>query len=316
MDASVRRKLMRLLLSWQLQYSGEPTLRTISSLYAACGGGREKQEREAQKKRSEAEELLKKQEEQRRREMQVRMDRKTAEKLQKEEDKKRSKLGAKGKKAPARFNYEAEKPMILNHLAISSRSATALVNTLQHVNREKESVSANPKVIQALNEVKTERKTIVRYIQLCQEEDMLGALIEANDRIMVALQLYDKVSEGHHRRKMSRVSIDGSRMSILFSYRNRTRQIPRMRLSLRPSQPTSPPLPNEPKLRTPRSKPCDKASPDPTSIVTSLHLPRAAMTSGRARSRSCSSDREWASTGIILEGVRQVEQVRCKTCSI
>lgn len=193
-DASVRRKLMRLLLSWQHQYSGEPTLRTISSLYVACGGGRERQEREAQKKRSEAEELLRKQEEERRREMQVRMDRKTAEKLQKEEDKKRSKLGAKGKKAPARFNYEAEKPMILNHLATSSRSATALVNTLQHVNREKESVSANAKVVQALNDVKTERKTIVRYIQLCQEEDMLGALIEANDRIMVALQLYDKVS--------------------------------------------------------------------------------------------------------------------------
>jgi hypothetical protein len=193
-DASVRRKLMRLLLSWQHQYSGEPTLRTISSLYVACGGGRERQEREAQKKRSEAEELLRKQEEERRREMQVRMDRKTAEKLQKEEDKKRSKLGAKGKKAPARFNYEAEKPMILNHLATSSRSATALVNTLQHVNREKESVSANAKVVQALNDVKTERKTIVRYIQLCQEEDMLGALIEANERIMVALQLYDKVS--------------------------------------------------------------------------------------------------------------------------
>lgn len=165
-------------------------MRTVASLYKACGGGREKQEREAQRKRSEAEELLRKREDERRKEMQVRMDRKTAEKLQKEEDKKR---GKKGVKKVTRFNYEQEKPMILNHLAISSRSATALVNALQHVNRERDSVSENAKVQTALTQVKAERKVVVRYIQLCQDEDMVGALIEANDRIMIALQLYDKV---------------------------------------------------------------------------------------------------------------------------
>ncbi|CAO1632305.1 unnamed protein product [Jaminaea pallidilutea] len=195
-DASVRRKLMRLLLSWQQTFSNEPTMRTAAGLYAACGGGRARQEREAQRKRSEAEELYRKQEELRKREMQIRMDRKTAEKMQKEEDKKKSKKGVKGQ--PRRFNYEQEKPQILNHLAVSSRSATNLVNALQHVNRETESVSTNVRVQQCLNVVKMERKQLVRYIQLVQDEEMVGALIEANDRIMIALQLYDKLASPSH----------------------------------------------------------------------------------------------------------------------
>ncbi|CAO1633954.1 unnamed protein product [Sympodiomycopsis kandeliae] len=196
-DASVRRKLMRLLLSWQQTYSKEPTMRAVSGLYVACGGGREKAQREAQRKRSEAEEVYRKQEEERKRDMQIRMDRKTAERLQKEEDKKGKKAGKGGAAAQQRkrFDYEKEKPAILNHLAVSSRSASNLVNALQHINREKENVAANTKVQQTLAAVKNERKVLVRYIQLCQDEEMVGALIEANERIMIALQLYDKLAK-------------------------------------------------------------------------------------------------------------------------
>lgn len=172
-------------------------MRHLSSLYAACGGGREKAEREAQRKRSEAEEVYRQQEEARKRDMQVRMDRKTAEKLQKEEDKKGKKSGraGAGQQQRRRFDYEKEKPAILNHLAVSSRSASNLVNTLQHINRDKESVASNAKVQQTLAAVKNERKVLVRYIQLCQDEEMVGALIEANERIMIALQLYDKLAK-------------------------------------------------------------------------------------------------------------------------
>lgn len=194
-DASVRRKLMRLLLSWQIMFSKEPSMRVVAGLYMACGGGRAKQEREAQRKRSEAEELLRKQEEARKREMQIRMDRKTAERLQKEEDKKNKKNKTAVRGQPRRFDYEQEKPKILNHLAVSSRSATNLVNALQHVNREKESVTVNSRVQQCLSVVKNERKQLVRYIQLVQDEEMVGALIEANERIVMALSLYDKLSK-------------------------------------------------------------------------------------------------------------------------
>jgi len=39
--------------------------------------------------------------------------------------------------------------------------------------------------------VKQERKPIVRYIQFVENEDMIGTLIETNERIIVALEMYD-----------------------------------------------------------------------------------------------------------------------------
>jgi len=98
-DASVRRKLMRLLASWQNQYSSEPTMRHVAGLYAACGGGRKS---DAQAK-SEAAEAYRKRKEEEERERQVRSDRKAAERLQKEEDAKR----AKNKGAPRqKFDFQ------------------------------------------------------------------------------------------------------------------------------------------------------------------------------------------------------------------
>ncbi|PWN95017.1 hypothetical protein FA09DRAFT_302137 [Tilletiopsis washingtonensis] len=185
-DASVRRKLMRLLASWQNQYSSEPTMRHVAGLYAACGGGRKS---DAQAK-SEAAEAYRKRKEEEERERQVRSDRKAAERLQKEEDAKR----AKNKGAPRqKFDFQKEKPMILSSLATSQQAATSLVNALQHVNREKESVADNERVQRYLAQVKTERKKIVRYVQLVRDEEFLGGLISANDQIILSLQLYDKL---------------------------------------------------------------------------------------------------------------------------
>ena len=56
-----------------------------------------------------------------------------------------------------------EKPQILSTLATSQQSATSLVNALQHVNRETESVSNNERVQTYLTRVKAERKQVVRY---------------------------------------------------------------------------------------------------------------------------------------------------------
>ena len=53
--------------------------------------------------------------------------------------------------------------MILSTLATSQQAATALVNALQHVNREKESVTVNERVQLYLGRVKVERKKVVRY---------------------------------------------------------------------------------------------------------------------------------------------------------
>lgn len=87
-----------------------------------------------------------------------------------------------------------EKPAILSTLATSQQVATALVNALQHVNREKETVISNERVQQYLEKVKVERKKLVRYIQLVQDEEFLGGLISANEQVLLSLSLYDKLA--------------------------------------------------------------------------------------------------------------------------
>ncbi|EPQ28967.1 uncharacterized protein PFL1_03257 [Pseudozyma flocculosa PF-1] len=194
-DASVRRLLMRVLLSWHHQFKDDPSMRTVAGLYVACGGGKKS---DAQKK-SEAAEAYRKREEEARREQQIRSDRKAAERLQKLEEKelakRKKKGGASGAAKRPAFNFEQEKPQILSSLATSQSSATALVNALQHVNREKESVTENARVQDYLARVKVERKKIIRYIQLVKDEEFIGSLISANDQIILALQLYDRLSK-------------------------------------------------------------------------------------------------------------------------
>lgn len=188
-DASVRKLLMRVLLSWHQQFKDDPSMKMVAGLYHACGGGKKS---EAQRK-NEAAEAYRKLQEKQRIEAQIRSDRKAAEALQKEEEKK-SKLRKKGSKRPA-FNFEQEKPAILQSLAISQQVATALVNALQHVNREKESVTQNARVQDYLVKTKVERKKIIRYVQLVKDEEFLGSLISANDQIILALELYDRLSK-------------------------------------------------------------------------------------------------------------------------
>ncbi|MCO5583342.1 hypothetical protein L7F22_037252 [Adiantum nelumboides] len=190
-DASVRKKLMRMLLVWKHLYSKEPTMRIPAGLYSACGGGRKS---DAQMK-SEAAEAYRKRKQLEDRDRQVRMDRKAAERMQKEEDARRAKDSKKKGGGRTTFDFEKEKPIILSTLATSQQSATSLVNALQHVNREKESISENQRVQLFLSRVKAERKKVVRYIQLVKDEEFLGGLISANDQILLSLELYDKLAK-------------------------------------------------------------------------------------------------------------------------
>lgn len=102
---------------------------------------------------------------------------------------------AKGaKRAP--FNFEQEKPKISQAVAMASMHANGLVNALQHVNREKESVASNIRVQDQLVKLKDSRKQVIRYIQLCEvdkEGEYIGMLISSNDQIIAALRLYDRM---------------------------------------------------------------------------------------------------------------------------
>ena len=93
------------------------------------------------------------------------------------------------------FDYAREKPQIQLAIANASSAAIALVNACRHVNRQQESMLENLKVQDALEECKVVRRPIIRYIQVVTDEVMVGVLLDANEKIVEAIQLYDKMSK-------------------------------------------------------------------------------------------------------------------------
>ncbi|KAI0655211.1 hypothetical protein C8Q70DRAFT_1047594 [Cubamyces menziesii] len=201
-DHKVKKKLASVLAAWHLQFKDDPSMTLVANLYKQCkvaqtnrvsmdrravdnvnaGLGldaeyleRKRKEEEARKKKEEEKRKAKEEKERRKRE---------------EEERRRK---PKTKRKP--FNFEEEKPQILTAIANASQAASNLVNAMTLVNTEQEKLETNERVQECLNKVKQARKQIVRYIQLVENEDMIGVLIETNDRIIAALENYDLLTK-------------------------------------------------------------------------------------------------------------------------
>ncbi|KAH0838139.1 hypothetical protein J3R83DRAFT_6390 [Lanmaoa asiatica] len=191
-DTRVKRKLLSILASWNTQFKNDPSLSTIAGLYRQSRPidrrshgrsesadiqflrsiGSSPNDKDAAKKRA---------------------------KQEKEDAKERARKAdeeARKKNRPRRapFNFEAEKPQILTSIANASQASSNLVNAIMLVNSDKESITANARVQECLQNAKTARKTIVRYIQLVENEEVIGTLIETNERVVSALEMYDDLS--------------------------------------------------------------------------------------------------------------------------
>ncbi|KAK4057873.1 hypothetical protein OIO90_001092 [Microbotryomycetes sp. JL221] len=193
-DERVKKKLMGVLGSWYRQFKDEPRMSQVAGLFGACGGGK--------KSRSAATEAYERQQAKYEQEARERAERKAQLKAKEKEDKEKEKAARRKAQATRTrrppFNFQQEKPKIMQSVGTGTQSAQALVNALQHVNREKESVTTNERVQDCLTKAKADRKAIVRYIQLVdmdQEGDYIGALIATNEQILNALQLYDRMSK-------------------------------------------------------------------------------------------------------------------------
>jgi len=68
------------------------------------------------------------------------------------------------------------------------------VDAITLVNAETDSLQANERVQECLGKAKLCRKPIVRYTQLVENEELIGTLIDTNERIIAALEMYDKLS--------------------------------------------------------------------------------------------------------------------------
>ncbi|CAE6531463.1 unnamed protein product [Rhizoctonia solani] len=206
-DEQVKRKLMSVLASWHRQFKDDPKMQTVSNLYTQCGGGRKSTTGPtATSPRPHAETLYEQHQRKAEEEARARAERKVKEREAKEEEKrklKEEKLAAKEREKKARsqparrpFVYETEKPKILQTIAEASQASTNLVNAVKRVNREQESVTTNTDVQECLATAKATRKQLIRYIQLAiQKEEIIGTLLDTNERIIAAIQLYDKMSK-------------------------------------------------------------------------------------------------------------------------
>ncbi|RDX51011.1 seryl-tRNA synthetase [Lentinus brumalis] len=201
-DQKVKKKLASVLAGWHRQFKDDPSMALVAKLYEQCkiarsdrasadrravenvnaGLGldvdylmvRRKEEEAAKKKKEEEKRKAKEEKERRKRE---------------EEERRRKASQPKTKRKP--FNFEQEKPQILTAIASASQAASNLVNAITLVNTKQESLETNERVQECLAKAKQARKQIVRYIQLVENEEMIGVLIETNDRIIGALEHYD-----------------------------------------------------------------------------------------------------------------------------
>ncbi|KAJ7786545.1 hypothetical protein B0H16DRAFT_1294617 [Mycena metata] len=191
-DKKVKKKLIFILGSWAEQFKSEPSMSAVSGLYKHTRHERshnlealglpdvEALEREA-KKKAKAEERAQ-----------------AKAKLRQDElDRRRRDKERKNKPKRAPFDFEKEKPLVLASIVEASQ-AVEQSRQRNHgmllVNQERESLLTNARVQECLIIAKQVRKPVVRYIQLVENEELIGTLIETNDRIITALEMYDKLS--------------------------------------------------------------------------------------------------------------------------
>ncbi|KKA21560.1 VHS domain protein [Rasamsonia emersonii CBS 393.64] len=92
---------------------------------------------------------------------------------------------------PKPFNFEKEKPEILQTIASASVASTNLLNALKLVNRETRRVSDDPEVMTQFERCKQLRRQVLRYIQHIETGDLLGSLIHANEELVSALMAFE-----------------------------------------------------------------------------------------------------------------------------
>ncbi|KAJ3821202.1 hypothetical protein F5878DRAFT_539847 [Lentinula raphanica] len=187
-DKRVQKKLKLVLISWHEQFKSDPSMRSVSELYHMCRDiptakpTIDPMEVEANRRRAEKEEAKRK----------AKLEKEEARKKEEAERLKQKQMKNRPKRAP--FNFEQEKPKVLASIVEASQASSNLANAITLVNPEKESLQSSERVQDCLAKAKLARKQIVRYIQLVENEEVIGVLIETNDRIISALELYDNLS--------------------------------------------------------------------------------------------------------------------------
>ncbi|GJE85873.1 hypothetical protein PsYK624_019520 [Phanerochaete sordida] len=208
-DPKVKKKLLSVLASWNNEFKNDPSMSLVANLFNQVRPARPAPRAPPVRPsldddgfsldRSEAEAAKRLKEEERKEAKRKAKEKREADKLRlrriEEEQRRRVQQGKESKVKKKAFNFEEEKPQIMTAIANASTAANNLVNAITLVNTEHDSLLTNERVQECLEKAKVARKQIVRYVQLVENEDMIGTLIETNDRIIAALETYDTLSK-------------------------------------------------------------------------------------------------------------------------
>ncbi|OJA16226.1 hypothetical protein AZE42_00013 [Rhizopogon vesiculosus] len=193
-DQKVKKKLLAVLASWHSQFKDDPSMSVVVGLYRQCRPadrrthGYSNSADLSHGPSSDYERKMKEKDEKELAKQRAKREKEEAKERARKAEVDARKQKSRSRRAP--FNFEAERPQILTTIASASQASSNLVNAIMLVNGEKESIVSNVRVQECLEKARAVRKPIVRYIQLVENEEMIGALIETNERVVAALQTY------------------------------------------------------------------------------------------------------------------------------
>lgn len=190
----VKKKLYSMVLSWHRQFKDDPRMALVAGLYKTVRPGESTEEyRERVRRQEEASRLRQEKAALERSKLEAQRDaEREAERLRKEEEKRKKKQKPGQRRPP--FNFEQEKPKIMTSIAQLTQSSNSLINTLQHIDRQKENVAENASVLTAIEKIKRDRTVVVRYTQLIQHDptgEYISSLLSTNELAIKALRLFD-----------------------------------------------------------------------------------------------------------------------------
>ncbi|KAI6120729.1 hypothetical protein EDD16DRAFT_832681 [Pisolithus croceorrhizus] len=226
-DSEVRGKLAKVLSSWSVQYRGNASLSHVASLYTQCDDLHRSSQHGAATKRAEVDKMLQNawltsdSTEQKKKDKEAKEAKEAAKRKAKQEKAeakhKAEEEARRSKDRPRRrFDFDKEKPQIINSIANASQASSNLINAMKLVNPDEESVATNSHVKDRVEMAKAARKSIVRYIQLVENEEMIGTLIAANEQVIAAIQLYDDLATAAAPSKDSSANIQSGVEAMTF----------------------------------------------------------------------------------------------------
>ncbi|KAL4070754.1 hypothetical protein J3A83DRAFT_4094264 [Scleroderma citrinum] len=198
-ENKVRKKLTAIVASWNTEFKDDPSMSFVADLYRLCRAANRRSH--TTNNSTDVNRMLQDAglysdvAEQKRREKEEKEVAKRKAKQEKAETKRRAGEEARRNKIRSRrpFNFEAERPQIINAIANASQASNNLDNAMKLVNLDKERIETNEQVQRCLEKAKAARKTVVRYTQHVENEDILGTLIATNEQVMAMIQKYDDV---------------------------------------------------------------------------------------------------------------------------